>query len=107
MAALFEHKHWLEVIRDVRAFGEEGEIPPTPLPKAQAIAAVYFPDFDERIEDLDVAANAVELWSFRAEENRLQGGPGTDGCSAVYAPYKVKFFALIKDLRDFAKREFR
>lgn len=49
--ALFEHKHWLDVIRDVRAFGKDGAIPPTPLPKAQAIAAVYFPDFDERIDD--------------------------------------------------------
>jgi hypothetical protein len=106
--ALYEHRHWLETVTAIRTLGREGTETVSPLPKAQAIASVYFPEFDERIKELDLMATKHELWTLEAGQKRLKNLPDFSlGQMETYGPYAEKLFSILSDLREFATREFQ
>jgi len=58
---LYEHDHWLNEARDILVFGSKGIEGMSPLPRAQAIVAVYFPTFNARLAELNLAATITEV----------------------------------------------
>ena len=59
---LYEFDYWIENRRQIEVYGKE--IPPevSPFCKIEAIVAVYFPQFIERIAALDKAARDYRKW---------------------------------------------
>jgi hypothetical protein len=107
IATLYEHDHWLMTMRDVGLFGGEDKNVMPPIAKARAISSVCFPEFEEQITQFNRAADEYELWMMKAPQKRLQGDKKyADGAEEAYRPYFQKFLSLLKELREFAKREF-
>ena len=55
IAAIYEFEQWMDNLKNALAYGEERPPAVSPLAKLEAIAAVYFPAFLERITALDRA----------------------------------------------------
>src|SRR5260221_554200 len=66
VAALFEYEHWLDIVRDARLYSNVEKIVPTmpqsPSSKLHAISAIYFPEFQEKIQELERAGREYEKW---------------------------------------------
>lgn len=105
---LYEHDHWLNEARNILVFGSEGTEGMSPLPRAQAIVAVYFPTFNARLAELESAARNYRAWMLSAAQKRIRGNIDklTNGAPEAYAPYWNKFMELVGELRAFAEREF-
>lgn len=107
VAAIYEHKHWLGVMRQVRVFGVEAPETISPFTRVEAIATVHFPNFLPMLGELETASDAYELWMLKAGSKRLETGkPHTDGFNDVYGPTLLKLREVLKELRDYAKKEF-
>lgn len=80
---------WLNLERRVKVYGEVHEIPPEPLSKAYAVAALYFPQFLPDLRQLDAETRKYSLWTSHAAGRRLEGKITeiNDGWGAVYGPY--------------------
>jgi len=100
--------HWLSMMRSIRAYGAEDTQEPTPLPKASAIAAIYFPQFATALSELSLVTSQYELWMFGAAKKRLEGNIQelNDGHPAAYEPYMRKREDVLNKLREFAASEF-
>lgn len=105
---IYAHDHWLSRMRSIRAFGAQDTEDPTPLPKASAIAAIYFPQFATALSELSLATSNYEVWMFEAAQKRLRGNIQklSDGHPAAYEPYMRKREDVLNTLREFAKSEF-
>ena len=81
----------------------------TPFAKVHAISRVYFPAFESQITALEVVPGNYEKWMYRAAETRVKnsGMPSVVGLQEAYGPYIEKFRELLKELGEFAKREFQ
>jgi hypothetical protein len=107
VAALYEHKHWLDTIEQIWVYGAKEQIPVSPFAKVQAISSVYFPRFRPQVSKLELAAGQYEQWMFSAAQIRVkQGMPSIDGIGEIYGPYLSCFRGLMDDLVAFAEREF-
>jgi hypothetical protein len=42
----------------------------SPFAKVQAISAIYFTDFEERLRDLEIATREYELWMAKAFQKK-------------------------------------
>jgi hypothetical protein len=108
VAALFEHKHWLDTMSKIRVFDQEGQLTTSPFARVQAIAAAYFPEFSQAISELDLAADRYEQWILEARERRLRNDQSyMDGAREAYNAYFEQFHALQTELKAFARNEFR
>jgi hypothetical protein len=109
VAALYEHRHWLDTVKGIRAYGRDGEIPLSPFTKACAISIAYFPYFDEMLCELEVAAGEYETWMFSAANKRLANDIASmnEGVMTAYAPYARKLKDVMKQLQEFGRREFQ
>src|SRR5262245_22191134 len=91
IATLYEHDHWLTAMASVRLFGGEEIKVVSPMAKVQAISSVYFPEFEEKITQLDAAGDQYELWTMKARQKRLANDPTfADGSAETYKPYGEK-----------------
>jgi len=109
MCVLYEHEHWLQVVRQIRIYGNEMAEPPTPYPRAEAIIAVYFPQFSGHCSELEVVARSFEKWMITAAQKRLSGKGGDEvinGFLDAYEPYRRKFVEVVSTIKDFALSEF-
>lgn len=104
---IYGHDHWLTVMRNIRVFGEQDNRDPSPLPKAQAIAAVYFSDFVPELTELENVARPFELWMLEKGQQRLAGNMEglADGQIDAYRPYMNKRDELLGKLRALAAAE--
>jgi len=105
---IYAHAHWLNVIKNVRVYGEQDNRDQSPLPMAQAIAAIYFPQFTQSIAELDVAADQYEIWMLEAAQRRLAGDVANlnQGGLEAHRPYMTKRFEVLGTLREYAASEF-
>jgi hypothetical protein len=71
VAAIYEFDYWIETLRKVQAYGEALPMEVSPFGKIEAIAAVYFPRFMERITPLDKAARDYRAWMTKAAVARV------------------------------------
>jgi hypothetical protein len=109
VAALYEFDHWMENLKAVEAYGAERIVEVSPFAKIQAISAVYFPTFDEKIRELDTAAGGYRVWIYGAAQKRVTKDVAgmNDGLAEAYRPYLGKREALLKALKEFAHTEFQ
>ena len=75
----------------------------------RATAAVYFPQFNAAIDELDTSTSSYILWMSEAGQRRLAGKMSSinDGLTNAYNPYVRKREALVKAFTEFAKIEFQ
>ena len=108
IGALYEHAHWLDIMKNIRVFGREDTPPPSPLPKARAIVAIYFPGFVDQIHELEDAARVYELWMIEGSRKRLAGETArlNEGFNAAYKSYHERFSKVIASLQLLADTEF-
>lgn len=108
VAALFEHQHWLQTMRNVRLFNAEDKNVVSPMAKVQAISSVYFPEFDAQIRELDLAGDNYELWMMNAQQKRIkEDDKFAEGAVEAYQAYFKKLLSLLQELKTFAGREFQ
>jgi hypothetical protein len=111
IAAIYEHEHWLDEMGNARVFGT-GTTDPfgprlSPLTKVQTLCTIYFPQFEDAVANLDVAARAYEQWMIAAAMKRFKNEPNHNaGFEQAYQPYLNSRVAAIKAIRAFAQREF-
>lgn len=109
VAALYEFDYWIESLRKVQAYGQD--LPPevSPLGKIEAIAAVYFPQFIDRILALDKAARDYRAWMTTAALARIADERPDPSISNRFlpalTPYVMARDALLNDLKQFAREE--
>jgi hypothetical protein len=105
---IYAHTHWIDGLRSIRVFGEHDSREPSQLPKAQAIAAIYFPHFVDDLKAYDLTARKYEIWMLDAAKRRLAGDVSTliDGGSEAYAPYYEKYLEILATLQKYAAKEF-
>ena len=105
---IYAHHHWINVVRKIHVFGELDDREPSPLPKAQAIAAIYFPQFSDDIKAYDLAADKYELWMLEAGKKRVAGDIANlgDGGLEAHQPYYTQHIELLSALQKFAATEF-
>jgi hypothetical protein len=68
---VYEHRFWLNSVKNIRVFGEARDEPPSPFAKLESIAMVYFPQFLPSITELDRLSDAYEIWMHEAAKKRL------------------------------------
>jgi hypothetical protein len=101
VAAVYEYDHWLKRI----VSGSDEPKTMSPFAKVQSISAVYFPQFDGLIRELDLAAYA--MWAHNTKMRTNRATQVTDGMDETYGPYYQKCQALLDALKKFAHDEFQ
>jgi hypothetical protein len=84
VAAVYEYDHWLKRI----VSGSDEPKTMSPFAKVQSISAVYFPQFDGLIRELDFAAYAMWVHNTKMRTNRAT--QVTDGMDETYGAYYQK-----------------
>lgn len=105
---IYAHDHWLSTIRNIRVYGVQDAEGATPLSKANAIAAIYFPQFLAGLSELGVVTTQYELWTLGGAQKRLTGDIKelNDGHPEAYKPYIRKREEVLSTLQTFAASEF-
>jgi hypothetical protein len=109
VAAIYEFDHWLDVKRNRVVFGEDKPETASPYAKVYAITAVYFPQFNDRVSELQRAALKFESWMFSKGKQRLANKMDKlgEGFEEAYAEFGDKHFELRKELLAYADKEFK
>jgi hypothetical protein len=112
VTALFDYEHWLDVVRDMYLYSSASETvptrPATPFSKLHAIGAVHFPDFEKKIQELNVAGIAYVTWIFAARKKKIAGDKDfIAGYSDAYAAFLKVVTSMRSELTSYAGREFR
>jgi hypothetical protein len=85
VAAVVEHSHWIDTVRNFKVFGTGSEPTPSPIVKIRAISATYFPEFEMLILQLDQASAVYEGWMLDARLKKARWRRGivrrARGCS--------------------------
>jgi hypothetical protein len=89
-------------------FANRGDIGMSPFAKLHAISAVYFPEFETDIGELEIVARAYERWMIDAEGKWLRNEPDyADRFSEAFDPYWKQVVTVLGKLKEYAKREFQ
>jgi len=109
VTAVYEFDTWLDNLESIRTHGKVGEIGISPFAKLEAISAVHFPMFMQKIEELSLVAKNYQAWMATAGYNRVssQGLVTNDGLIEVYEPYLGRRNELLDELRKYAVKIFR
>lgn len=109
VTAVYEFDHWVDKYRNVTAFGDPGEIGLSPMAKMEAIAAVHFPVFLDKISAVDEAANKYVVWILAAAQKRLDGKIKeiNEGFAEASRPYLQRRNDLLDELKEFAGKQLK
>ena len=109
VASVYEFDHWVDMYRRRVAFGEDIPHAVSPFAKVQSISSVYFPQFDDAVKELSVAASGYQVWLTGAGKKRLAGDVQhmNDGFNEAYKPFLGKRDGLINALKKFAQGDFQ
>jgi hypothetical protein len=86
------------------------DIPQTvsPFAKVQSISAVYFPQFNKLVGELNVYSSQYVSWIYTAAEKKNSKDAGAmQGFNEAYTPYMKKREALLDALKKFASEHFQ
>ena len=94
--------------RQAYAYGKDIPDVVSPFWKVHAISSVYFPEFQNAIEELDRGAAQYKLWMTEAGQRRVAGQINqiNERFLEAYKPYQQKRDSLLKALKEFAAKEF-
>jgi hypothetical protein len=109
VVAVYEFDQWVDNQR-VKAIAGNDETPMvSPFAKVQAISAIYFPQFDPDVIELDKATSIYRMWMSNLGVSRVAGTMGNKpvGFIESYHPYNVARETLLKKLKEFAHGEFQ
>lgn len=108
IAIIYEHEHWLDMYRGVTVWGTEMTLGPSPLPRAIAIAAIHFPQFNARLDELSSETSKYQYWMLEAAQRRLANKLSEvgEGFRAAYDPFRLKHLQVLDELKKFAAIEF-
>jgi hypothetical protein len=110
VGAVYEFDHWVETERQIRVIGKEGLIQGvSPFAKVRATSAVYFPQFENLIRELENATGGYRAWMTTAALRRVSGISEEPPAGFVEAvrPYTQARDNLLDALRKFAQSEFQ
>ena len=103
--AIYEYDHWLNVKRNSLLIDNEHPEEPSPYAKLYAITAVYFPQFNNLMSELEEAADEFQSCKLTNADMHLN-----DQINKVnyepHANYIRKKAQLRADLLDYAYKEF-
>jgi hypothetical protein len=104
VSALYEYEQWMDTQKNVRCYGENLPLGISPLAKAEAIAAIYFPSCSEKIKELERASLAYSAWMARSAMKRLDGRISelNTGFDEVYQPFYRNLAAVLDEARKIA-----
>ncbi len=104
LSLLSQLDEWLNNERLRVVFGENRERSQTPLHRAEALCAIYFPDFRSKFSGLTKAVMLYEVWMAKAAQKRLSDdrGPLNEGFLDVYQPYRREWVETVSALTDYA-----
>jgi hypothetical protein len=110
IGAVVEHLYWFASMRYFFISGQGSEPTLSPIIKIEAIAALYFPQFNDLVRQLASASNKYEMWILNIGQKRVRSEPGYEkltGHDEVVTNYAEKREELLTELRKFALREFK
>ena len=110
IGAVVEHLHWFAFMRYFFISGQGSEPTLSPIIKIEAIAALYFPQFNDLVRQLDSASKKYEVWILDVGQKRVRGEPGYEkliGHDEVLTKYAERRDELLTELRKFALQEFQ
>jgi hypothetical protein len=109
VAALYEFDHWVDTARTRALGGAAPEPSVSPFAKIQAIASVYFPQFDPLVRELDRGTANYRVWIETANYKRTSGQLTRlpDGLSEAMKPYNDSRDKLTEELCSFAQKHFQ
>jgi hypothetical protein len=109
VTAVYEYDRWIDTKLAILAHGQTETIGVSPAAKIEAISAVYFPVFKDKIKQLSFAAINYEAWMTKAGMKRIEQkfDQVNDGLTDVYLPCITRRDELLDALREFASTEFR
>lgn len=102
---VYETDHWLDQRRSIDIYGNPGTPGMYPLPKAQAIAAIYFPSVSQDLTELHVLSLQYQMWIASAFKKRIDGSSAeiSEGLEDVYRPYCIKLKSVTDSVELIAK----
>jgi hypothetical protein len=102
----YEHRLWLDTLREIKLFDSEEKIVLSPMAKIRAISAIYFPELEELVSNLSRKAAEYQLWIVQERQKKLAGKSkyGED-IGTVDGPYLDAFYALQDRIRTLARDE--
>jgi hypothetical protein len=110
VATVYEYKNWLMLIYSARLIGEELELELSlsPIAKVRAISAVYFPQLDETLSELERLGDEFEVWMWASAQKRARNDIEglNEGLKEVFRPFSQKVASVEQELKAFARREF-
>jgi hypothetical protein len=106
IGTVYSHDHWIEKVREKRLFHDDDEETVTPLNRAIAISALYFPNLLDELKTLELSTAEYEVWMYAAREAKLSGGPPVTGDDfrPIYERYRAAFLAFHNKATEYAKR---
>ena len=104
LSLLSQLDEWLGNERLRIVYGETRERSLTPLHRAEALCAIYFPQFRSSFSDLTKAVMQYEVWMAQAAQKRIRNEIQSlnDGFMDVYQPYRHNWTQLVSALTDYA-----
>jgi hypothetical protein len=107
--AIYEFDHWADIERN-RALGGAAPDPSvSPFAKIQAIACLYFPQFEPLVRELDRGAAKYRVWiettNYKRTSGQLTELP--DGLTEAMTPYNDARDRLTEELSSLARKKFR
>jgi hypothetical protein len=90
LSIVLEHDNWLERVRLHRMFGDsESPTDKEPLPRAVALARIYFDGLAGSLDTLETANRQYQLWLSQAWERRTKSGLESvnDGFGSAFKAY--------------------
>lgn len=103
---LYEHDHWLEIMRDKYTFGSDIRLGPAPIKLAQALVLLHFPSLKKKMADLYMAAQQYEKWIVGAGRKRMANEQNfTDGFDEIYLPYIKTLDEVVSDVVAIGRKE--
>jgi hypothetical protein len=104
LSAVYEYEHWMDTQKNIRCYGENLPLGISPLAKAEAIAAVYFPSCLKKIKELELPSQAYSTWMAKSGMKRIEGKISelNDGFNEVYQPFYYSLSAVLDQARKIA-----
>jgi hypothetical protein len=111
---LYEHNHYLEIMRRVYFGLRDGPLPVSPFSKIQAITDVYFHEFDKLVEELndvvikfsDIIEDKKQHADIRSSSLRDPDSP-QNAYTIAYQSYRDHVGGLLTAISLYSKREFQ
>ena len=107
MIVLYDYDHWLDSKKTEAVFAGPAVTTASPLPRAQAIAAIYFPSVGDDVSEVGLLGQQYQVWMFQRAQARLQGQIQelNEGLEAAWQPYYRALMTLQSRLIALAHKE--